>query len=138
MKNIITLLVALCLVPGSLFAADSSHPEFLEDAQKEIVKISQNGFEPSRIKLTKEDASVFFLNNTKDALITIAIDYKNKKTHCASPNLKLGEDGYLRSISPIGPKDFALSCFPSKGEYQVSALGVRPDGKPVTGTIVVE
>lgn len=122
-------------------AAQTSKAEDLEpvgEAQKEIVKITQRGFEPSILKLTKEDASVFFLNASKDSLMTIEIDFRNKRTHCASPNLKLDNDGMLHSISPIGPKDFALTCFPSKGNYKVTALGLRSDGKPVTGTIIVE
>ena len=69
---------------------------------------------------------------------TIEIDFKGKRAHCASSNMKFGKDGVLRSSQPIGPKDFAASCFPEKGIYEISAFGVNGSKTPVKGSIVVE
>ena len=106
-------------------------------AVKEIVKLTEGGFLPATLSLRKLDGSVFFLNATPDSLLTLQVDFRGHKTHCASPNLKIGEDGVIRSVKPIGPKDFALMCFPEIGTYKVTVEGVRGMASPVSGTIAV-
>lgn len=122
------------LILSPCFAEDPSEADV--SAQKEVVKVSEKGFEPSLLKLQREDASVFFVNTTSDALLTFEIDFAKRRAHCATSNMKLDSDGILRSAKPVGPKDFALTCFPEKGSYRVTVHGLR--NQSATGTIVVE
>ena len=108
------------------------------EAEKEVVKISEKGFEPTTMHLKKEDASVFFVNATSDSLLTFEIDFGARRMHCASSNLTQDGHGVLRSSKPVGPKDFALTCFPEKGKYQVKAFGVKGKKDAFIGTVEVE
>jgi hypothetical protein len=144
MKRSILRLLSLALFIFPLQCFSASEPvkagEMLPVAPaiKEIVKMTENGFEPSSITLRKLDSSVFFLNSTRDSLVTIQVPFGERKSHCASPNLDIGKDGVIRSKKPIGPRDFALICFPEPGTYKVMAQGVRGGTKEIVGTVNVQ
>ena len=127
------LFIFLFFASSSAFAHDG-----VESAQKEVIKISAKGASPTTIHFTKEDGSVFFLNNSKDSLMTLDIDFKGRRAHCASTNMKFSSDGHLRSTTPVGPKDFAITCFPEKGTYEFLAYGILGNQKPISGSIIVE
>ncbi len=117
--------------------AHSHSPLDLESPLKKVVVISESGAAPERIKLEKLDASIFFLNSTKDSLLTLRIDFSNKQPHCASSNLRYDRaTKKIQSVQPIGPKDFALLCFPERSEYQVEIYGVGSKTKPIN--VIVE
>ena len=139
MKILLTLAFVL-LSMANAYSDDTTPPPPLEieSAVKEIVKLTDEGPSPSQIVLHKLDSSVFFVNSTKDSLLTLRVDFGKKMTHCASPNLKMGEDGVIQSVKPIAPKDFALMCFPEKGEYQVQFQGLSKFPKGTVGTVVIE
>jgi len=137
-KNILFLLFILSLASKNVCADLEDHSLGnldLEIAEKKIVTISQDRIEPNEIILTKADSSVFFYNNTLKENIEIKIDVTGKTLHCASSNLKVDGD-FLSSSEPIKPKDFALTCFPDKGEYAFDVI--RSKQKPLKGKIKVE
>ena len=121
-------------------AAAESQDDHAEvgNAEKKVVLISDQGFDPPVMKLKTLDGSVFFVNNTKDSLVTLNIDFGGKRAHCASGNLELSPQHQLVSKSPIAPKDFAFLCFPEKGKYAARAYGVKGKKDAVVGAVEVE
>ena len=81
---------------------------------------------------------LFFLNQTKDSLTTFELHYSGHHTHCASTNLKIGDDGVVRSVRPFGPRDFASACFNDKGTYKLKVYGLKKNPSGSTATIIVE
>lgn len=138
MKNVLSLFAAAAILAtdAAIVLAQGGAP--LNDPEKIVVRVTEGGLEPSTIRLHKDDSSVFFLNSTKDSLMSVSVNFGNHRTHCASENLKLGDDGKLQSVQPIGPKDFALTCFPQKGSYQVAISGIAGHSQPLVGTVIVE
>jgi len=108
------------------------------DSRNQIVTFSDEGIDPLTLHTTKSDSIVFFLNSTTDSLTTIEIDYGDRRMHCASSALKLGEDGKIRSVKPFGPRTFTSACFPDRGSYKVTVYGLKGDGAGTSGTIIVE
>ena len=134
MKTLMFVLIAGAMGLSVAVADDAALP--LDDSTKEVVKITDQGLVPPVLTFSKLDGSVFFVNATADSLVTVKVDFGAHAAHCASPNLKL-DSGVMRSTSPIGPRDFALMCFPSAGTYAVTVEGVgkRP---ALTGTVIVQ
>ncbi len=128
----------LYIVMFLLFSPTAFAHEEDVKAEKEVMKITEKGMIPSSLSLKTLDASVFFVNATSDALITLETDFGKRRVHCASSNMKYESSGRMRSTKPIGPKDFAIMCFPERGEYVVTAYGVRSDRKPVVGKVIIE
>lgn len=131
----LTTLLLLTLIAQSAFAHDEKDLS-VENAEKLVMKVSEKGFEPTTIKFHHEDSSVFVVNSSKSSLLTLSIDFKGKKTHCASSNMILGDDGILKSSEPIALKDFALFCIPERGHYDLIAYGVS--NKPLQASLEVE
>ena len=129
-----TFLTSTCLISTIAFATDGQGLE-LEEAEKLVLKVSETGFEPKTITLQKSDSSIFVVNSSKASLLTLKVDFKGRKSHCASPNLVF-RDGVLTSKIPIGPKDFALFCIPDPGTYEIVAYGLTD--KPVEAKVVAE
>ena len=129
-------LTFFCSISNVVFA--HAEGDVIDAAVKEIVKVTPRGLEPATTTLHRLDASVFFVNTTQDSLVTFDIDFTGKKAHCASSNLKFTKEEHMKSVEPIGPKDFTITCFPEKGSYPVKAFGVLPGNKPLLGTIIVE
>lgn len=108
----------------------------VEKANKEIMKITEHGFEPSQVIFKQLDGSVFFLNATNDALLSLEINFDGRRAHCASDNI-VYQDGVMRTKSPLAPQDFALMCFPEKGSYDVIVRGLS--AKPsIVGKVLVQ
>ena len=105
-------------------------------ANKVILKYTGDKLEPSRLELKKLDSSVFFLNESQNKEVDIEIDFKNKKMHCHSENLKL-VDGSLKSDKPIKPRDFEVLCFPSAGTYPYQVKEGSSKGKILKGEIII-
>ena len=117
---------------------NSPHTEILQDAEKILVKLSSLNTIPKSTMLSKLDSSVFFLNSTKDSLLTISINFGKRKAHCASGNMKWFKDeGILKSSEPLAPKDFAVMCFPESGIYNVSVYGLKNDGTATITQVIV-
>src|SRR5262245_24154190 len=79
----------------------------IPESRNRIIRLTDHGLEPASISMKKEDSIVFFVNDTTESLTTLEIDFGDKPTHCGSANLKIGEDGKVRSIRPFGPNDFS-------------------------------
>lgn len=105
-------------------------------ANKVILKYTGEKLEPSRLELKKLDSSIFFLNESQNKEVDIEIDFKNKKMHCHSENLKL-VDGSLKSDKPIKPRDFEVLCFPSAGTYAYQVKEGSSKGKILKGEIII-
>lgn len=114
--------------PSSLPPSSASH----------IITVTDDGISPSTLRMNKKDKMAFFLNDSSDSLITIALNYGKHTTHCSSANLTIGEDGTIRSKEPIAPKDFAGSCFHDTGSYTYSVMGLKKYPQGLTGTIRIE
>ena len=139
--NLIAVSLLILIQSNLTFAQEtleSPGSEIFQDAEKVLVKLSNQSPIVKKTTLTKLDSSVFFVNTSKDALLTIAIDFGKHKSHCSSGNLKwYKEEGILRSNEPIAPKDFAVMCFPESGTYNVSVYGLKNDGKAEITQVVV-
>lgn len=140
-RLIARLALCLALAAGQAAAQEqSSDPmvKLIPESQNQIVKLTDQGVTPQVLKMDKADSSVFFLNDSSDSLVTLALDYGGKQTHCASSNLQVGDDGIVRSKRPFGPKDFASVCFPDRGTYELKVFGLKPNIKGLTSTIIIE
>jgi hypothetical protein len=109
----------------------------IPDAKKELIKLTPSGPVPARIEIAQLDASVFFLNVTDDSLVSLEIQFGPNRVHCWSPNLQIDEKGVMSSINPIGPKDFAITCFPEAGTYRYTVKGLEKNPSGSTGEIVI-
>jgi hypothetical protein len=116
----------------------SSSPAFsaVDAAVKEIVQIREHETVPQSITLSKLDSSLFFYNATESGLVSLSVDFGPRRTHCWSPNLRREDDGSLRTISPLAPRDFAVLCLPDHGKYQVVISGA--DGSSRQQRVIVE
>ncbi len=134
------LLLTLSGLPAVAEKGTTSQGEqsTLGNAEKKVMLISERGFDPPVMKLKTLDGSVFFVNSTKDSLITLDVDFGGKHAHCASGNMELSPSHALVSKAPIAPRDFALMCFPDKGEYTARAYGVKGRKEPIIGAVVVQ
>jgi hypothetical protein len=74
------------LVTKSGFALE--HENNVEDSEKLLIKLTTPEKLPKEIKLSKTDASVFFVNATLDSPITIEVNFGDNSAHCATSNLK--------------------------------------------------
>ncbi len=118
-------------------AHDHAAPLPLQSPEKETVKLTEKGFEPQVITLRNLDGSIFFVNTTRAGLATLEVTFGAHRAHCASENMKF-ENGKMSSIKPVGPRDFALMCFPDKGTYSMTVRGVDGTAKAFTGSVIVE
>lgn len=138
MKNFFIIFFAVFFISFvDSFAAEPGE-SLVAPAVKEIMRIDDNGISPQSIVLTKPDASVFFLNGTRNSELSIAIFFGKRRLHCASENLKMGEDGALRTINPIKPRNFVLSCFPVPGRYKIEVDGFSSGKKMRMAEVVVK
>ncbi len=139
MKRLFYTLVVSLLCCSSALAHDLSESQTLDldNAEKKVMKFVERGLEPKEIRLRSLDGSVFFVNSTKDSLVTMRVDFQGHDAHCASANMAF-KDGIMQSRAPIAPKDFAIMCFPGKGEYIVSAYGIGGSEKVTQAKIIVE
>jgi len=137
LPSIILCLVLLYLPTyGTVEAEDSGAPEL--PGQGRMITVTDGGIQPLSVTIKKGDGIAFFLNDTKDSLLTLDINYGKLTTHCASANLSIGEDGTIRSKAPIAPKDFASTCFHDSGTYAFTIYGLKGSPAGVKGSIVIE
>lgn len=132
---LLTSSFALLVYPASAQADNSQAAT--SPMQNQMVKITDSGLEPSTIEMRKEDRIVFFVNDSKESLVTLNLTFGARATHCASENLRIGEDGSVQSVKPIPPKDFAATCFHDLGSYPFSVSGIQGSSKSFKGTIIV-
>jgi hypothetical protein len=109
----------------------------IPESQSQIVKLTDKGLEPATLEMRTEDGVAFFLNDTTDSLITLDVAANGVKTHCASGNMKIDDNGTIRSNAPIVPKDFASTCFHKPGTYQFTVYGLPNHTEGVKGSIIV-
>ena len=120
-------------------------PEFAAQAagtkeftpEREVIQINDQGIHPAVLTFENPDGTVFFYNATKDKPLLLAIDFGKRRLHCLGPDWQFGDDGILRSARPVAVRDFAITCFPEAGSYQVKVFGLRNGPESVTGTVIV-
>ena len=141
-------LVALVLFGNALVTTTAAQAETMEqlrdrivkeipDAKKELVALTPQGPMPASIEIGERDSSVFFLNRTPDALLSLEIDFGTRRVHCWSPNFKPDETGKMKTLSPIAPRDFAITCFPEAGTYSYIVRGLPSKPSGVRGEVVI-
>lgn len=135
----ITLAVVLCFLPTyDASEAEPSRETIAPESKNHIITITESGLAPSTLRMGKDDKLAFFLNDSSDSLITIALNYNEHATHCSSGNLKIQDNGTIRSTEPIAPKDFAGSCFHDVGTYPFTVMGLKSRPEGIKGTIIIE
>jgi hypothetical protein len=107
------------------------------ESQNQVIKVTDKGLEPSVLEMKKEDRIAFILNDSRESLITLSLDFGKHASHCASENLKIQEDGTIQSVKPIVPKDFATTCFHDPGTYPFFVYGIPGAPQGLKGSIVV-
>ena len=135
---VLTFLLSLSIVTVVATASAAAPPQQMPVSQKPILKLTDNGLEQSVLHMTTDDSVLFFLNDTKDSLTSLEIDFRGQTAHCASSNMKAADDGFIRSSTPFGPHDFATTCFHSKGAYEYTVYGLKPKPSGIKGKIIVE
>lgn len=136
LRLLLTLLISLTalalaeLTPTILLAES-------DDAAiaKKILSISDNGLSSNEIEVPTSSGSLFVLNSTSDSLLTIIIEFGDKRGHCWSRNLEF-TGGQLRSTAPFAPDEFSLMCFPQEGSYPFTVFGLNQrNNNPQTTTL---
>ena len=125
------LFLSILLFTHGLLAEENSIK-----ANKVILKYTGDQLEPAKLELKKLDSSVFFLNDSQNKEVGIEVDFKDKKVHCHSENLKL-IDGSLKTNNPIKPRDFEIFCFPTAGTYTYLVKEEGSKGKILKGEIII-
>jgi len=133
------LAAVLCALPtydDSL--AEPTASSMPPESNAHIITITDQGPSPLTLRMSKDDKMAFFLNDTSDSLLTVAVGYNEHATHCSSGNMKISEDGSIRSTEPISPKDFAGSCFHDRGTYPFTVMGLKKQPQGIRGSIIIE
>jgi hypothetical protein len=135
----IILCAVLLSLPHPHTHADEGFPtSTLPESSNQVIKLSDSGIDPQTLQMRKEDGIVFFLNDSADSLVTLELQFGSNRSHCASENLKLGDDGVARSTLPIAPKDFAGTCFHDPGTYAFTVYGLKQAPHGLKGSIVIK
>lgn len=134
MKYLMMMLLVLSMVALSGRAV----AEELSYSRNKILLISEDGIYPERLQLDQSGSSVFFLNETNLSLISIDIDYGDRRGFCATGNMTMLENGHFISVKPVSPRNFITACFPDPGSYNVTVFGVPGHGKGSRATVVVQ
>lgn len=145
-KRSLLVLIALCMICAVSPAFAAQEPATVKpdsvtvvpDSRNQIVKLTDKGIEPAELHMKREDSIAFFLNDTKDSLATIEIEFGDKHTHCSSGNLRIIDGGKLTTLRPFGPSDFSTTCFHDPGAYEFTVFGLKPNPKGLKGRIIVE
>lgn len=133
------LAVVLLSMPRIELVADQGFPSSTSpESSNEVIKVTAAGLSPASLELRREDGIVLFLNDTPDSLVTMDLSFGKHATHCASENLKIGDDGVIRSVAPIAPKDFATACFHDPGSYSFTIYGLKQAPQGLKGLITVK
>jgi hypothetical protein len=130
--------ISLLLFGTSAVPSSSAEEQYGYPAWREIMRITDQGVGPAAVKMKAVDGSVFFLNSTSGSQIDLSIEFGAHRYHCSNPNLKLDENGNLHSIKPLGPRNFAATCFPEKGSYRVIARGLPKFPNGAQGVVTIE
>lgn len=106
--------------------------------ENKVITLSDSGLAPSTLQMKLNDSIVFFFNDTKDSDTSVEIRFNQSTMHCASSNMKIQDDGTVRSIHPFGPRTFVSTCFHEKGKYQYTIGGLTRFPQGLQGIIVVD
>jgi len=129
----------LFVLPATGIFADDELPTLsLPESRNKVISLGSSGISPSVLEMKPDDGIVLFLNDSADALVTLDLNFGKHATHCASDNLKIGDDGVIRSTQPIAPKDFATACFHDPGTYSYTIYGLKQAPQGLKGSIVVK
>lgn len=131
----LTILALPVIVFGDINSSTSVKPN---SPRNQILKLTDNGLVPSTLKMKAEDSIVFFVNDTRDSLTTLEIDFGAKPSHCSGGNLRVMNDNKIKSVRPFGPNDFASTCFHASGEYPLTVYGLKRNPSGIKTTIIVE
>lgn len=134
----IVLACVLCFLPT--YDASQAEPssDLPPESKSHVIVVDDNGLNPSTLRMSKDDKVAFFLNDSSESLITVTLNYNEHATHCSSGNLKILDNGTIRSTEPIAPKDFAGSCFHDSGSYPFTVMGLKKQPEGIKGTIIIE
>ncbi len=137
-SSAISFLIMLFLTKSTLAEEAQGLVTKIPDSKNQIIKLLDQGIEPSTLHMKKEDSIVFFLNSSTDSLATLEIDYGSHTSHCASSNLQINKNGTVTSTRPIEPKNFASVCFHDTGRYPFKIFGLKSKPAGINAEIVVE
>lgn len=129
---ILALLAALAVSPA--VDAEVKHEQ---TSNYQIVRLTDAGAKPQIVKLDDLENGVFFLNDTAATALKLEVAFGAHPAHCASPLMKMHEDGVYRSSAPLEPNQFSSVCFPFAGSYPFRAVAAA-GSRELSGQIVVE
>lgn len=135
LSYLITLLIFVLPI-SKTYAEDHKHQEFDIASHKVILKFDGKTLMPAKLILEKLGTSVFFINTSENQNVHLDIDFRDKRLHCHSENLKL-IDNHIRTTLPIKPRNFEILCFPSSGVYQYEVKADLVKGSVYKGEIDV-
>lgn len=142
-KKLALLFAALfvpLLAPGARATEGGRSEGYSTDkgSRYQIVRFTGKDAVPSKLSLSGSENGVFFFNDSEGQAMNLSVEFGKHPAHCASPLMKMGEDGVYRSESPIAPKQFAAVCFPFSGTYPFRAEAPGDSRKFWSGEITVE
>jgi hypothetical protein len=130
-------LVLFYLPSPSVSESEQNSIPLAQEVQAKMIVVSEGGLDPRELTINKEERVAFFLNNSREDLMSLDVNFGDNTTHCASENLEIGDDGVVSSIKPVAPKDFATMCFYDARTYAFSLQGVgRTSGNMPEPSIV--
>lgn len=135
------LVAALLAVTWQIPAIGICAPNMVStipDSNNQIIKLTDTGIVPPVLHMQLSDSIVFVLNDTRESLTTVVFEFGSKQMHCAGSNLETTEDGLIRSKRPFAPRDFASTCFHEKGDYKLTAYGLKAQPNGITAHVIVE
>jgi len=98
--------------------------EVPKKSKKVILSIKDDGLSEPALKLSENDGSVFFFNDSSSNDVMLSVFWGKRAAHCASENLILDKSGSLHTVKPMKRKDFSFICFPEAGEYSFIVNGL--------------
>ncbi len=110
----------------------------LPESKNQTMRLTDDGIEPSTLKLRPQDSVVFLLNDTTDSLLNFELNFGEHITHCNGGILRAQEHGRVASTKPLEPRNFVTTCFHEKGSYPIVVYGMKKHPKGLTATIIVE
>jgi hypothetical protein len=130
------LTAALAFSLGGLLGCASSSITFSSAPEAFLVEVTDGGLRPSAAREVLANASVVWLNETRERAITVTIrkDCRDEVKHCAtSTGFKCDADG-TATTGVLPPGAAASLCFHRQGAFDYEITGLD---RPIQGRVLV-
>lgn len=134
----IVLLAVFIYLPSQGTSEKPISETSISEYQTQVIRFSDSGIDPKEVRIKREERVLFLSSETTSSSATVEIDFHEHATSCSSLHMKSGENGKIRSEPPLGPNDFASTCFHDTGTYDFTIYGLANDPAGTHGKIIVE